>query len=44
VKSGLYTPTKNMPHARDAAKHALYAAVRYGFLRDPLSQRSNARR
>jgi hypothetical protein len=30
--------TKAMPHARDAARHALYGAVHEGLMRDPLSR------
>jgi hypothetical protein len=33
----LYTGTKGMPHARAAARHALFIAVRDGGLPDPLS-------
>ncbi len=35
--AGLLEPTKGMRHARDAARHALFAAVRDGGLSDPLS-------
>lgn len=35
--AGLLTPTKGHPHARDAARHALYAAVNRKITRDPLS-------
>lgn len=38
--AGLLDPTKGMPHARDACRHALYAAVRDGGLPDPLSRSS----
>lgn len=34
--AGLYAPTRGRPHARDAARHALYIAVRTGVTRDPL--------
>jgi hypothetical protein len=36
--AGLLDLTKGMPHARDAARHALYAAVHAGLLPDPLSR------
>ncbi len=39
AKAGLLEPTKAMRHARDAARHALFAAVRDGGLPDPLSSR-----
>ncbi len=38
----LVDPTKGMPHARDAARHALFAAVHAGLLADPLSVRAGA--
>lgn len=38
AKAGLLDPTKGMRHSRDAARHALYAAVRDGGLPDPLSR------
>jgi len=37
--AGLWAPTKGMRHARDAARHALFAAVKDCGLPDPLSQR-----
>lgn len=37
--AGLLEPTKGMTHARDAARHALYAAVKDCGLRDPLSRK-----
>lgn len=37
---GLYTATKGMQHARAAARHALYAAVKDAGLPDPLSAHS----
>ncbi|PSK96683.1 hypothetical protein CLV30_12565 [Haloactinopolyspora alba] len=40
--AGLLTTTKGMRHARDAARHALYAAVRDGGLPDPLSRKGHA--
>lgn len=36
--AGLLAPTKGMSHARDAARHALFAAVRDAGLPDPLSR------
>jgi hypothetical protein len=36
--AGLLTPTSKLPHARDAARHALFASVRRGTTRDPMSQ------
>lgn len=41
--AGLLTVTKTMPHARAAARHALFAAVRDGGLPDPLSAKVRAR-
>lgn len=38
--AGLSLPTKGMRHARDAARHALFTAVRSGLMPDPLSARS----
>lgn len=35
--AGLFAPTKGMPHARDAARHALFAAVADCGMRDPLN-------
>lgn len=35
--AGLLEPCKGMGHARDAARHALYAAVKAGLAPDPLS-------
>jgi hypothetical protein len=37
--AGLFTLTAGQPHARDAARPALYAAVHDGGLPDPLSRR-----
>lgn len=39
---GLLEPTKGMGHARDAARHALFAACHDGGIPDPLSTRSKA--
>ncbi|MCW2496330.1 hypothetical protein [Jatrophihabitans sp.] len=41
--AGLLAPTKGMGHARDAARHALYAAVHSGIAVDPLSRKAAAR-
>ena len=38
--AGLFTPTKGMTHARDAARHALYTAVAEGNIPDPLSRKA----
>lgn len=35
--AGLIGPTRGLPHARDAARHALFCAVKAGITRDPLS-------
>jgi hypothetical protein len=35
--AGLLSPTDKLPHARDAARHALFASVRRGTTRDPMS-------
>jgi len=40
--AGLLAPTKGMRHARDAARHALFAAVKDCGLPDPLSTRGGA--
>jgi hypothetical protein len=40
MKANLYVPTSGMTHARDAARHALFAAVHDGGTPDPLSKRS----
>lgn len=40
ARAGLLEPTKGMRHARDAARHALFAAVKDGGLPDPLSKRA----
>jgi hypothetical protein len=37
---GLLEATKGMTHAKDAARHALYAAVHDGKIPDPLSKRA----
>lgn len=41
--AGLLDPTKGMQHARDAARHALYAAVRMNVTPDPLSRKAAAK-
>jgi hypothetical protein len=41
--AGLLEGTKGMGHARDAARHALYAAVHMGLTGDPLSTKAVAR-
>jgi hypothetical protein len=38
--AGLLEATKGMRHARDAARHALFAACKDGGIPDPLSKRS----
>lgn len=38
--AGLLDPVKGMEHARDAARHALYAAVHAGITVDPLSKKA----
>ena len=38
--AGLLDATKGMPHARDAARHALFAAVHAHLMPDPLSKRA----
>jgi hypothetical protein len=40
--AGLFELTAGMPHARAAARHALFAAVRDGNLPDPLSTKVRA--
>jgi hypothetical protein len=40
--AGLLDVTRGMPHARDAARHALYAAVRNRLMPDPLSRKVRA--
>jgi hypothetical protein len=37
--AGLLERTRGLPHARDAARHALYAAVHAHLMPDPLSRR-----
>lgn len=39
--AGLLEATRGMRHAKDAARHALFCAVRDGGIPDPLSKRSN---
>lgn len=41
--AGLLEHTTGMHHARDAARHALFAAVHEGLTRDPLSSKAAAR-
>ena len=41
--AGLIAPTSGMRHARDAARHALFCAVRDCGLTDPLISKANAR-
>lgn len=41
-KVGLLDATKGMRHARDAARHALYAACKDGGIPDPLSRQSRS--
>jgi hypothetical protein len=41
--AGLMEPTTGMRHARDAARHALFAAVKTYGLPDPLSARAGVR-
>lgn len=38
--AGLIDATKGMTHARDAARHALFAAVKDGGIPDPLSKKA----
>lgn len=40
----LLAPTKGMNHARDAARHALFCAVKQGIATDPMSKRVVAMR
>jgi len=40
--AGLLAATKGMRHAKDAARHALFAAVRDGGVPDPLSRKARA--
>lgn len=37
AEAGLLSATQALPHARDAARHALFAAVKTGLMPDPLS-------
>lgn len=39
---GLLEATAGMRHARDAARHALFCAVRFGGVPDPLSRKARA--
>lgn len=41
--AGLLDATKGMGHARDATRHALYAAVNMGLAADPFSKKAMAR-
>lgn len=43
-RAGLLAACKGMPHARDAARHAIYAAVSDCGLPDPLSRKSRGTR
>lgn len=40
LAAGLMEPTRGMPHARDAARHALFTAVLEGKIPDPYSKRA----
>lgn len=40
--AGLLEATQGMRHARDAARHALFAAVRFDAIPDPLSRKARA--
>jgi hypothetical protein len=40
--AGILGDTTGMQHARDASRHALYAAVRAGLLADPLSSKQTS--
>lgn len=40
LAAGLMEPTRGMPHARDAARHALFTAVHEGNVPDPYSKRA----
>ena len=40
--AGLLTATKGMTHARDGARHALFAAVHDGGIPDPLSKKARS--
>lgn len=44
ANAGLLEPTKGMRHARDAGRHALFAAVRDGGMPDPLSKSTTTAR
>jgi hypothetical protein len=41
--AGLIEPTRGMGHARDACRHALFAAVHSGLMPDPMSRTAGAR-
>jgi len=41
-RAGLWTITKGMPHARDAARHALFCAVHDRRLPDPLTRKATS--
>lgn len=43
LAAGLMEPTRGMPHARDAARHALFTAVHDGKIPDPYSRRARNR-
>lgn len=40
IALGVYDETLNLPHARDALRHALFVATKIGWVKDPLSAAS----